>query len=346
MSDPFALALQSGLMVCSAVATAVHLHLPDALEDEPLTIEMLAQKTGTHAPSLLLLMRALACMHIFAEVDEQIPLFTHTERSRALRQEAEGGMAALISLWGASYQWEAWSHLAHTVQTGRPALEAVYGEGATIWSYLDQHPDERDTFHQGLTANARLVLPAILASYNFSSIGRLVDVGGGHGSLSRALLEQYPHLYAVLFDQADIVAQVRAQIQHLPADQAARYSAVAGSFFTALPAGGECYLLKNVIMDWPDGEVIQILRGCRAVMEPQIGRVLVIEPVIGPGTPFTRFFSLQMAMMMRAARHRTLEEHEALATVAGLSLRRAIPLGMEQMLLEYGPSEQEKEAAL
>src|SRR6185437_11862887 len=101
MSDPFALALQSGLMVCSAVATAVQLHLPDVLEEEPLTIEMLAQKTGTHAPSLLLLMRALACLTIFAEVDKQIPTFVHTERSRALRQDAEGGMAALVALWGA-----------------------------------------------------------------------------------------------------------------------------------------------------------------------------------------------------------------------------------------------------
>ena len=340
-ADPFALSLQAGLMVTSAVSAAVQLRLFDALEDEPLSLAMLAHKTGTHEPSLLLLLRALSCLALCTEAPTRT--FAHTPRSRALRTDAEGGMAALVALWGANYQWEAWAHLAHTIQTGRPALEAVYGKGTTIWSYLAQHPQERDTFHQGLTANSRLVIPAILDRYDFSRIHQLIDVGGGQGSLCRALVEHYPNLHAVLFDQAEVIAQVRAQMQTFPSAVAARYHTVAGDFFTALPPDGECYLLKNVLMDWSDDEACQILHGCREAMEPHHGRVLVIEPVIGSNTPFTRFFSLQMAMMMRAARHRSLEEHQLLATAAGLSLRQAIPLGMEQMLLAFGPSDQEQE---
>ncbi|HVU70498.1 MAG TPA: hypothetical protein VHD63_25460, partial [Ktedonobacteraceae bacterium] len=68
------------------------------------------------------------------------------------------------------------------------------------------------------------------------------------------------------------------------------------------------------------------------------GRVLVVEPVIGHTTPFTLFFSLQMAAMMRAARHRTLEEHQSLFAQAGFSLRQVRPLGLETLLLEGVPA--------
>src|SRR5579875_1573999 len=47
--DPFALSLQSGLMVCSAVLAAVDIGLPDALSSEPQSVEALAQTTDTHA---------------------------------------------------------------------------------------------------------------------------------------------------------------------------------------------------------------------------------------------------------------------------------------------------------
>jgi hypothetical protein len=50
-----------------------------------------------------------------------------------------------------------------------------------------------------------------------------------------------------------------------------------------------------------------------------------------------------MAIMMRAARHRTQAEHQALFAAAGWSLVRAQALGLEQMLLEGRPAEKEDE---
>ncbi len=325
--DPFPLALQSGLMVCAAISTAVQLGLPDQLHESK-TVALLAQETGTHAPSLHLLLRALASIHLFSEIDPQEQIFGPTKQSQALRAD---GMADLVKLWGAPYQWHAWMHLAHTIQTGKPALEVAYGEGTTIWSYLSQHPEEAAIFQRGLVANANLVIPAILASYDFSEIRTLVDVGGGYGRLCHSLLATHPGLVTTLFDRAEVIEQTR--LHAVTEETRTRLHLTAGNFFLSLPSHADCYLLKNVLMDWDDANYQRILACCVCAMD--VGsRLLIIEPVIGPDTAFTFFFSLQMAMMQHAARHRSLNDHQRLVRKVGLTLTRAIPLGLEQWLLE------------
>jgi hypothetical protein len=341
--DPFVLNLQSGLMVASAVLAAVKLRLPDALSDEPQTVEELAEKTDAHAPTLLLLLRALASIEIGKEIDPEARTFVQTERSRSLCRQLEPGMADLVELWGAPYQWRSWWHLDYTVSTGRPALEVLWKMGVTIWDYLDREPQERTIFQRGLVANTSLILPAVLASYDFSAIRHLIDVGGGQGSLCLALLSRSPDLHATLFEQPAVLAQAQKQVRALPEQVAARYHLEEGDFFVAVPTGAECYVLKNVLMDWSDDQYVQILRRCREAMDPERGRLLVIEPVLGPDTPFTLFFSLQMAMLMHAAHHRSLEEHRTLFAQAGFELCHSVSLGLEQMLLEGRPVESEQE---
>jgi len=52
-----------------------------------------------------------------------------------------------------------------------------------------------------------------------------------------------------------------------------------GSFFEAVPTGGDLYVLKMIIHDWPDDQAIEILRNVRAAAE--VGTtLLLIETVI------------------------------------------------------------------
>jgi hypothetical protein len=45
----------------------------------------------------------------------------------------------------------------------------------------------------------------VVAAYDFGGLGRLVDVGGGHGILLGAILRSAPELEAVLVDQPAVV---------------------------------------------------------------------------------------------------------------------------------------------
>ena len=52
-----------------------------------------------------------------------------------------------------------------------------------------------------------------------------------------------------------------------------------GSFFDSVPTGGDAYILKNIIHDWPDEKAVQILRNVRTAAGPR-ATVLLIELVI------------------------------------------------------------------
>ncbi len=337
--NPLFYSLKIGLMVASAVNAAVELDLARHLET-PKCLEDLAQETETHAPSLYLLLQALAGINIFQEIESVSHTFANTSLSQQLLPDAPESMVDAVRLWGAPYQWDSWRDLTYTIQTGKPALQKELGTDANIWSYLLEHPQKNISFQNGMTTVSNLVNPAILAVYDFSSKQSVIDVGGGHGTFCVQLLQHYPTLHVTLFERESIIEHVRqTSLQTLPDALATRYTLHAGNFLQEVPSGADCYLLKNVLMNWSDEEYVQILRCCHQAMDKQDARLLVTEAVISETSLCTKFFSLQMAMMMQAARQRTREEHQALFEAAGFTLSQVSAIGLEELLLEGTPLE-------
>ena len=46
-----------------------------------------------------------------------------------------------------------------------------------------------------------------------------------------------------------------------------------------MPRGADLHALKFILHDWTDDECVQILKCCRAALEPS-GRVLVVEMLV------------------------------------------------------------------
>jgi hypothetical protein len=88
-----------------------------------------------------------------------------------------------------------------------------------------------------------------------------VDVGGGHGRLLAAILAATPAAQGVLYDQPQVVADAPTLLQEHGID--ARVRIERGSFFETVPAGGDLYVLKLIIHDWPDEQAVTILRNVR-----------------------------------------------------------------------------------
>ncbi|MGH3710612.1 MAG: methyltransferase family protein [Pseudonocardiaceae bacterium] len=83
-----------------AIHVADRLHLAEALADGTHTVAQLAEMTGTHAPSLYRLLRALASIGIFTELDGSH--FANSELSHFPRPDVPGslcGMAAAHVDW-------------------------------------------------------------------------------------------------------------------------------------------------------------------------------------------------------------------------------------------------------
>ena len=177
---------------------------------------------------------------------------------------------------------------------------------------------------------------AIFAAYDFAAARSVIDVGGGQGAFLSALLQAHLHIAGVLLDLSPAIAGATALLA--AAGLGERAACVAGDFFTAVPRGGDLYLLKSVLHNWDDSDVVCILRNCRQAMGDG-ARLLVIERVIpeGNGSSEAKLFDINMLVTV-GGQERTEGEYRRLLDRAGLALARVIPTTSPLSLLEAVPA--------
>jgi hypothetical protein len=326
------LQLIAGFWVSRAIYIAAKLGIANLLKDGPRRSEELAAATGTHAPSLYRVLRALASVGVFAEDDQG--RFALTPLGATLQTGVPGSLRAYATMMLGEEKYPAWGNMLHSVQTGEIAFDHLFG--MNVWQYRAQHPREAQIFDEAMADLTAVATGAILASYDFSPIGTLVDVGGGNGGLMAALLKANPRMKGILFDAPHVVAGARRRMEAEGLTE--RCEILAGDFLASAPSGGDTYVLKNIIVDWDEERSLGILRNCHRAMTAQ-GKLLIIEPVILPGTEhsFRKFTDLVM-LVMNGGRVRTEAEHRALLAAAGFRLTRLIPTPSEMSVIEAVPA--------
>jgi O-methyltransferase domain len=206
------------------------------------------------------------------------------------------------------------------MQTGQPAAERLLG--MSTYEYFDRNPEESMLFDQSMRNFAMTVNTAIVASFDFSPYPRLVDVGGGDGSLLTLIHEQYPSAQTTLFERPLVIEKLGNR-SSLP------FVVVAGDFFKALPET-DLYLFKEVCHNWSDEQCIELLRTCHRASPG--AAILVSEQVIGSGHNFAEWLDVLMGLE-QYGRERTQQEYEALFEQAGYRLSRVLPTQSTHTLL-------------
>jgi hypothetical protein len=313
------MALTTGYQRSRALMAAAEFGIADLLRDGPRSVEQLAQATGTHAPTLYRLLRALAAVGVFDEQQDQ--RFALTPMSEFLRSDAAMPYGNLARFFGRDYQWAAWGALPHSVRTGENAAKHVLG--VDVWEYRKQHPQENAIFNDAMLAVSLSSAGLEVGAYDFGRSQTVADIGGGTGALLTVMLRKYPQVRGVLFDQPHVVADAGPVLE--AAGVADRVTIEGGSFFEKVPAGAETYVLRRILHDWLDDEAIAILRCCRAAMS-SIARVVVLESVIGPPNEdaFSKFFDLLM-LVSAGGRERTEAQWRSLFEASGLRLESVTP---------------------
>jgi SAM-dependent methyltransferase len=310
--------LIDGYKITQAIHVAAVLGIADHIAAGLCTSQTIAEAAGAHPAALYRLLRALAAIGVLREDEDR--RFSLTPMGETLRSDAAQPLRPFATLTGQDYYWQAWGHLLHSIKTGENAFKAVHGVGS--WTYRDQHPDQDAIFNLAMTANARLVDPAIVEAIGFAGLGRIADIGGGQGSLLIAILRACPHVRAVLFDRPSVVASARSVLAEAGLD--ARCDLAPGDMFQSVPAGCDAYLLKFVLHDWNDDEAVTLLRVCRRAMAPG-ARLFVIERLIGrPTSTLAAALSDLNMLVGPGGRERTVEEFAALFNAAGLRLDHVV----------------------
>jgi hypothetical protein len=220
-------------------------------------------------------------------------------------------------------------HFAQAIATGGPAARAALG--CDIWAYLREHPDQASHFAGAMTGLSAARAPMVAAHFDTSPYRRIVDVGGGHGVLLRALLARAPQASGILFDLPEVVAGAADSTARCPEPP---IEAVAGNFFDRVPAGADLYILAHVLCDWDDAAAAKILRNCLLAGQP--GHTLAVVEALLPERPGDGLmpFLLDLHLLVtNGGKIRPADDFRALLARAGYELDRVIDLPGGQNIL-------------
>lgn len=229
-----------------------------------------------------------------------------------------------------SLPWrEAWNNFRYSLQTGHAAFNHAFG--MPYFEYLDKNKDFGSQFNNYMTAMTSRIIPAITDVYDFKEFDTICDIGGGQGTLLKAVLECAPKAKGILFDMES------AMKDNVLGETANRTQIVPGSFFDHIPSA-DCLMLKSIIHDWDDEHAIKILMNCRKALKKD-GTILLIEQVVEkPYTARELFYDLHMQVMLGGA-ERTEKEFCNLFDAAGLELNLIIPTKSQAKIIEVTAQE-------
>jgi hypothetical protein len=310
----------------NAVFLAIaQLNLLDYLDDGPIGTAEIAEKAGLNAGSLARVLRFLVSQQILDRDPEG--RFSQTPRSRALQGLQGSLLRYLREALGAA------QGLAQSLKTGVPAFDCHFGK--PIFQYLAENPDTVEYFGALMARTTASFQAFLSANHRFEPFTLAVDIGGSRGDLLAKILAECPAARGIVFDLPEIARQAAISLAKSPV--AGRIEAVGGDFFDSVPAGGDLYLLKQILHDWQDDECVTILRAIRSAIADS-GRLAVIEFVLPEEDIYHRGFALDIQMLVQTGgKERRLSEFEALFAEAGFRFERITENPQGQSILEAVP---------
>ena len=311
--------LMDGYLSTQLLYVAAKLGIADVLAGGPMAAGDLAKSVGAAPRPLSRVLRGLAADGVLDELPDG--RFALTALGGCLESDGSGSLHGAIVARGDLY-FRAAAGLLEAVREGGVAFEREYG--SSLFDYLNRHPERGKAFQASMADRSRREAAAVVPAYDFREFGRLVDVGGGTGTLLATILEAAPRLRGVLFDRPAVVARARERLA--ATSVADRCEFVAGDFFASVPAGGDAYLLSRVIHDWDDDAARRILATCHRAMEE--GSILLLVEAVLPERAREQPAAIRMdlhMLLLLGGRERTAAEFDRLLASAGFRLTRVVP---------------------
>lgn len=257
--------------------------------------------------------------------------YSLTTLGECLRSDTYGSLRELAMLNGAE-NYVAWGQLLYSIQTGENAFIKTFGKD--LFEYATQDPELVVRFHRLLENQARASARAVLTAYDFSNVSRVVDVGGGYGTLLISLLKVQPRLTGILLDRASTITEAEKQLASAAVGN--RCLLVSGDFFEQIPASGDLYILSQILHDWNDEKAVDILKNCAQAMTKH-SKLLVIEQIIpeqitASASPV--IWSDLIMLVLTGGQERTLSQYRMLLETAGFRLQKTLQTNSAITILE------------
>ena len=180
-------------------------------------------------------------------------------------------------------------------------------------------------FTMALAGRARNVAPALAGAVPLEGARMLVDVAGGTGVYTVALLRANPGLRAVVWDRPEVLRVAEGFVSDEEVRD--RVELRAGDMFRdPFPAGADVVLLSNVLHDWAEPECEEILGRCAAGLPPG-GRLIVHDVFLDDdlGGPLPVALYSAALFSVTEGRAYSVAEYRGMLERAGFAATEVIP---------------------
>ncbi len=224
-----------GYCISQVLFTANGLDLFTLLDSNPLGTDEIAAKLRILPRPLQKL--ADACVGLGLLYKNDGCYATTALASRFLVKGKEEYYGEYVSLMAEYYQ--AWSRLRDAITEDRP-IRREFAD------FVSRDPPWARRFTLAMHSAAVPFAPYLAKAIDLSRCKRLIDVGGGSGAYTLALLAAYPSLEAVIFDFPTVCEIADEIIQRTPS--AGRITMCPGNYrVDSLPVGFDCALISQVL---------------------------------------------------------------------------------------------------
>ena len=238
----------------AAMLAGMKLDLFTPLKDGPLNPEQLASMLGVNAGKLAPLLYALVIAGLLTEQDGT---FSNTpETDEFLVKGKASYLGDAYKIWYSNLL--ASLKTAETIRTGVP-------QDKYDWSNMAE--DELRVLYEGMASHDAAFANWLSSQYDFSLCRRLLDAGGGSGTLAIAMTQIHPHLTATVVDLPEVTPITGQFVKD--ADAEARVKVVSADL-TCDPISGmyDAAILSSVIQTLSAEDARQVINNVGKVINP------------------------------------------------------------------------------
>ncbi len=158
------------------------------------------------------------------------------------------------------------------LRTGKPANWGSYD--AQAWAQAMEREDFATQFTAAMDCRGTLLGPAMAKKLDLSGVTKVLDVAGGSGIYACSLAARHAHLQAAVFEKPPVDRIAREAIARQGFTD--RVEVIAGDMFKdTWPQNFDAHLISNVLHDWEEPTVRDLLQKSHAALKP--GGLLIIH---------------------------------------------------------------------
>ncbi|KAF8079201.1 S-adenosyl-L-methionine-dependent methyltransferase [Lyophyllum atratum] len=326
----------------SALGFVTTLGVPDIIGDETMTVTQLSEASGADPRFLSTAMSCLTKHRYFEEVGGfGTDVYRNNDSSDILREGHSDSVKDAVGLIcdegfkATSYLLEA-SKAPSTGGKRVPAVNLAFGFDKSVFEWMSDNAWRGRRMGKAMQQLHRMANGNVISDYPWNQlVSPIVDIGGGIGSLELALLKQEENaaLKFTIFDIPKTIEDAKKTWMTQPDAASSRVSFTPGNFLATsldqsrIPCGQPTYLIRHVLHDWTDDQVLTILTNVRQAMVASPGpdpnaKLIVCEMLLRDSSSrFVRTTSMQL-MALNNGVTRTEAQMVKLVEKSGFKISR------------------------